>query len=76
MRQSLFPPGAIQSNDKARGIRSPWREFEFWCSIVKDAIIPTLSIEDAFENWGAIKECLMENSRDRLLQIDKLCALQ
>jgi hypothetical protein len=57
---------------KKKGVRSPWREFEFWFMMVQYSIIPTLSVDHVLKNWNKIKEGLMENSRVRQLQVDKL----
>ena len=40
--------------------------------IVKQAIIPNLSITQCIEHWPRIKEYLMENSRRRRLQHELL----
>jgi hypothetical protein len=40
--------------------------------MVQYSIIPVLSVDDALNNWDRIKEGLMENSRVRQLQIDRL----
>ena len=79
-RQNLFFPGAIRYNatkfkDKEKrkcGVRSPWREYEFWYLVVKQAIIPNLSITHAFEHWDRVKKNLMENPRKRRLQSESL----
>ena len=59
---------------KKKGIRSPWREFEFWFMVVQQAIIPKLSLRHALEHWDKIKEKLMENTRKRELQTDFICS--
>ncbi len=64
--------------DKTRlkcGVRSPWREFEFWFMVVQHAIVPRLSITQALQHWSTIKKNLMENSRKRRLQIESLSSV-
>jgi hypothetical protein len=53
-------------------VRSPWREFEFCFMLVRNAIVPRLSLERALGDWPRIRRDLMENARKRKLQIDYL----
>lgn len=79
----FFHPGGTQYNTpnhksvghKKNGVRSPWREFEFWFMAVQHAIAPMGSIEKALKNWLRIRERLMENYRKRQLQIDYIMPL-
>ncbi len=79
----FFPPGDTQydtlhhsnSGHRKKGIRSPWREFEFWFMAVKHAIVPKISIEKAIKDWPQLRERLMENSRKRSLQMGYIMPL-
>ncbi len=55
------------------GVRSPWREFEFFLTVVQQAIIPAISIEKVLADWNIIKANLMESPRKRQLQIKTIC---
>jgi len=69
-------PPVKKNNQKTNGrVRSLWREFEFWLMVVKSAIIPRVSIQNAVANWPTIRQNLMENSRKRRLQLDSYIAL-
>ena len=80
MRPNLFPPGDIQLEAPAKegtepknvGVRSPWREFEFWFMIIQHAIVPKVSLPHAFTYWPRIKKSLMENARKRQLQVKEI----
>ena len=80
MRPNVFPPGATQlkapdrklSGSKNAGVRSLWREFEFWFMIIQHAIVPKVSLPHAFKYWPRIKNSLMENTRARQLQLTEL----
>ena len=80
MRLNFFPPGDIQLKAPAKGntksknvaVRSPWREFEFWFMIIQHAIVPKVSLPHAFNNWSRIKKSLMENARERQLQLNEI----
>ena len=81
-KRNFFPPGAIRLDsppEKGKssikmGVRSPWREFEFWFMVVQQAVFPRLSVNSALENWNEIKIRLMEKYRQRNLQTDFLFA--
>ena len=80
MKRNFFPPGGIQLDTppvrgdltNSAGVRSPWREYEFWYMVVKQAIIPNLPITQCIEHWSRIKQYLMENTRQRKLQTELL----
>ena len=55
---------------RAKGIRSRWREYEFIYLVVKHAIVPNLSIDHCIKHWNRIKLRLSEYHRQRGLQID------
>jgi hypothetical protein len=69
----FFPPGDIRykphpdtdKNGHKKRVRSLWREYEFWFSIVQHSVVPRISIEKALTDWPIIRERLMENSRER-----------
>jgi hypothetical protein len=41
--------------------------------VVKQAIVPRLSVNQAIEDWEQTQKYLAENSRKRHLQTDRLC---
>lgn len=55
-----------------KGIRSLWRESEFWYIVVRNTLVPRISIEKAISNWPEIQKRLMEGSRRRKPQINML----
>ena len=65
---------STQSNSEYKGVdstdapRSVWREFEFVFIVVRNAIIPTVTIMDLIQNWSRIKKRLAEGTRKRLIQ--------
>ena len=75
-RKSLYgTPLSKEEPKKSGGVRSPWREFEFWFMVVQQAIVPRLSINEVLDHWHQIKARLMENSRKRKLQTDVICSI-
>ena len=81
-RQNFFPPGDTQyipaiERDQAiqNGVKSPWREFEFWFMVIKNSIIPRIPLQQAISHWPRIKQCLMEAPRKREMQTDVLSAI-
>lgn len=49
-----------------------WRETSFALMLLKQVIMPRLSLKDCLENWYEIQDKLSENQRKRTLQIEKL----
>jgi len=49
-----------------------WRETSFALMLIKQVIMPRLSLQDCLENWYEIQDKLSENQRKRILQIKKL----
>lgn len=78
----FFPPGvthcspteAVSDRGETCATRSPWKEFEFWASIVKTVIEPKIPIEQAIDDWPQIRRWLMERPRKRQLQNDIISA--
>ena len=56
-------------------MRSLWREFEFWLMVVQKAVVPTLSILEAIDNWPEIRESLMESPSKRQLQLENVTTI-
>ncbi len=54
--ECLSPQHALEKPPPTQPVRSPWREFEFWCMVVRQAIVPRLSINQAIEHWEPIKK--------------------
>ena len=52
-------------NSVKKGIRSIWRESEFWFIIFRNAVVPNIAIDKAIANWPEIRKRLMESSRKR-----------
>ena len=53
-----------------------WREFEFRFMVLRQAIIPKVSIADAIKNWGTIKNDLLERTRKRKAQLELIKKLK
>ncbi len=55
--------------------RSVWREFEFVFIVVRNAIIPTVTIKHLIHNWDRIKKRLAEGPRKRRIQSTEIKAI-
>ena len=83
MRRILFPPGdtrlfppSLDGNGSGnQRHRSRWREYEFWFMMLQHAVVPRISMKQAFQDWNRIRRSLMENRRERELQSDYITSV-
>ena len=57
----------LEANESQR-IRSPWREFEYWFSVLQGAVMPKVSLEQEFKRWPDTRARLSECPRKRVPQ--------
>jgi hypothetical protein len=71
-----FPPGDIHFPEYEladnSGQFSLWRETSFACHLLKQAVNPSLRIDECIANWKKIAAGLAERQRKRVIQMRRL----
>lgn len=63
----IFPPEGIHLKEQGRN-RSIWRETCYLLSMIRQAIVPVISLYDGIRKWKGISIHLRERPRARELQ--------
>jgi len=64
----FFPLGVTRWTPQNQYNYSYWRELEFGLLLLRQAVMPALSIDDCLENWEEISHVLADSPRKRKKQ--------